>query len=146
MDLEAQLTADMKAAMKSGEKEKLQTIRMVLSDVKNRDLMPGKPSPESLVEAYAKKLKKSAEEYQKIGKTETVDALKREIAIVEAYLPKKLDESATRELVDAFLASGQYNAKQTGQATGLFMKQHGSQVDPGVASKLIRDKLSAMAG
>src|SRR5678815_4047780 len=49
MDLQDRLTEDMKAAMKSGQKDRLQVIRMMLSDVKSRDLMPNKPSSEQVV-------------------------------------------------------------------------------------------------
>src|SRR6266487_2752656 len=68
MDLLNRLTQDMKAAMKSGQKDRLGVIRMMLSDVKNIDLMPNKPTAEQVVEAYAKKLRKGAEEYEKLGK------------------------------------------------------------------------------
>ena len=54
MDLQSRLTEDMKSAMKSGQKDRLQVIRMLLSDVKNIDLMPNKPTAEQAVEAYGK--------------------------------------------------------------------------------------------
>ena len=89
MDLLTRLTQDMKAALKGGQKERLGVIRMLLSDVKNIDLMPNKPTAEQVVEAYAKKLKKSQEEYQRIGKADQVAQLQSELAVVEEYLPKK---------------------------------------------------------
>lgn len=142
MDVQAKLQEDMKTALKAGQKERLQVIRMVLSDVKNVDLMPGKPTPLQAVEAYAKKLRKSLEEYTKLGKQDQVDQLKFEIGVVEEYLPKKLSEEETAALVDAFLAANAFTEKQAGQATGGFMKAHGANVDAGIASKLIRAKLA----
>jgi uncharacterized protein YqeY len=142
MELLAQLQSDMKTAMKAGEKDRLTVIRMLISEVKNIDLNPAKPTPQQVVEAYAKKLKKSAEEYEKIGRQGEVDTLKSEIAIVESYLPKKLSQDETAPLVEAFLAAGTYTEKDAGRATGLFMKQHGGQVDAGIASGLIRQKLA----
>lgn len=142
MELLAQLQNDMKTAMKAGEKDRLTVIRMLISEVKNIDLNPAKPTPQQVVEAYAKKLKKSAEEYEKIGRQGEVDTLKSEIAIVESYLPKKLSQDETAPLVDAFLAGSTYTEKDAGRATGMFMKQHGGQVDAGVASGLIRQKLA----
>ena len=50
-DLQSRLTEDMKAALKGGQKERLGVIRMLLSDVKNIDLMPNKPTAEQVVEA-----------------------------------------------------------------------------------------------
>jgi uncharacterized protein len=142
MDLLGRLQDDMKKAMKAGEKQRLQVIRMLISDVKNVDLMPGKPTPEHVVEAYAKKLRKSQEEYQKIGQQEQVEQLKFEIAVVEEYLPKKLSEAETVALVDQFLADKSFTEKQSGQATGAFMKAHGKDVDAGIASRLIRERLA----
>src|SRR3954463_5885302 len=104
MDLLTRLTDDMKTALKAGQKDRLQVIRMMLSDVKNIDLMPGKPSAEQVVEAYAKKLRKSQEEYQKLGKGDEVEKLKFEISVAEEYLPKRASAEETETLIDAFLA------------------------------------------
>ena len=142
MDLQTRLTEDMKAALKSGQKDRLSVIRMVLSDVKNIDLMPNKPTAEQVVEAYAKKLRKSVEEYEKIGRADEVAKLKGEIAVVEEYLPKKASAEDTERLVDEFLAKNSFTEKQFGQAMGQFMKAHGSQVDPGQANQLLKKKLA----
>ena len=142
MGLLERLTEDMKTAMKSGQKERLGVIRMLLSDVKNIDLNPQKPTAEQAVAAYAKKLRKSMEEYEKYGKADEVTKLKSEIAIVEEYLPKKASAEETTTLVDQFLAQNSFTEKQVGQAIGAFMKAHGQQVDPGTANQLIKQKLT----
>ncbi len=142
MELLARLQEDMKTAMKSGQKDRLGVIRMLISDVKNIDLMPNKPTAEQAVEAYGKKLRKSMEEYQKLNLPEQVTKLKFEIGVVEEYLPKKLSEEETAKLVDAFLAANTFTEKQSGQAIGGFMKANGTTVDAGIASKLIRVKLA----
>jgi len=143
MALLDQLTADMKTAMKAGEKDRLTVIRMLISEVKNIDLQPSKPTPEQAVEGYLKKLRKSQEEFQKVGRAEEVAKLQSEAAIVESYLPKKLSAEETGKLVDAFLAANaSFTAKDAGRATGQFMKQHGSNVDAGIASGLIRNGLA----
>ena len=142
MELLTRLQEDMKTALKAGEKDRLGVIRMLLSDVKNIDLMPAKPTAEQAVEAYAKKLRKSQEEYQKLGKTGEVDKLKFELGVVEQYLPKKASLEETERLVDAFLAGKTFTEKQVGQATGAFMKAHGQQVDAGVANRILRERLA----
>ena len=143
MDLLGRLTEDMKIAMKSGQKDRLTVIRMLISDVKVIDLNPQKPTAEQVVAAYAKKLRKSMEEYEKYDKPEEVAKLKAEIAIVEEYLPKKASPEETAKLVDQFLAGQSFTEKQVGQAIGAFMKAHGAQVDPAVANQLIKQKLTA---
>ena len=143
MDLLPRLQEDMKAAMKAGQKDRLGVIRMLLSDVKNIDLDPRKPTSEDAVAAYAKKLRKSAEEYEKVGRADEVAKLKSEIAVVEEYLPKKASPQDTERLVDAFLAGKSFTPQQVGQAMGAFMKAHGGQVDPGVANQVIKQRLTA---
>jgi uncharacterized protein len=142
MDMLGRLQEDMKTAMKSGQKDRLSVIRMLISDVKNIDLDPKKPTAEQAVAAYAKKLRKSLEEYEKYGKADEANALRAEIAIVEEYLPKKASADETAKLVDQFLAANSFTEKQVGQAMGMFMKQHGSNVDPGMANQLIKQKLA----
>src|SRR5205814_3203686 len=108
MDLLAKLTEDMKTALKAGQKDRLGVIRMLLSDVKNIDLMPNKPTAEQAVEAYTKKLRKSVEEYQKIGKADEVKKLQFEIGVAEEYLPKKASTADTEKLVEEFLAKNTF--------------------------------------
>jgi uncharacterized protein YqeY len=142
MDLQTRLQDDMKSALKAGQKDRLQVIRMLLSDVKNVDLLPGKPTPEAVVEAYAKKLRKGVEEYAKLGKPQTVAQLQAEIAVVDEYLPKRASAEETEKLVEAFLAGKPFTEKQAGQATGAFMKAHGSAVDAALVSAAIRKRLA----
>jgi uncharacterized protein YqeY len=142
MDLLTRLQEDMRTAMKTGQKERLGVIRMLISDVKNIDLDPRKPTAEDVVAAYGKKLRKSTEEYERLGKGDEVAKLKGEIAVVEEYLPKKASAEETERLVDAFLAGKSFNEKQAGQAMGAFMKEHGQKADAAVANQLLRKKLA----
>ncbi len=142
MEMLARLQEDMKTAMKTGQKERLSVIRMLISDVKNIDLQPTKPTPEQAVEAYLKKLKKSYEEYEKLNRTVEMTALKSEIAIVEEYLPKKASKEETEALIDAFLAENAYTEKDVGKAMGAFLKQHAGKVDGGLVNPIIRAKLA----
>lgn len=142
MDLLTRLQEDMKTAMKSGQKERLSVIRMLISDVKNIDLDPKKPTQEQAVAAYAKKLRKGVEEMEKYGKTTEANQLRSELEIVDSYLPKKASPEETAKLVDEFLGKNSFTEKQLGQAMGMFMKQHGSNVDPGVVNPMLKQKLA----
>jgi uncharacterized protein YqeY len=146
MELQQRLQEDMKTAMKSGDKARLSVIRMLLSDVKIIDLAPKPTTAEEAVASYAKKLRKSQEEFQKLGKSDEVEKLRFEISVAEQYLPKKMSAEETAKLVDAFLASHTFTGRQVGQAMGAFMKAHGSQVDPSVANPLIKQKLAEGRG
>lgn len=142
MELLERLQSDMKAAMKSGEKDRLGVLRMLISDVKNIDLAPKPTTAQEAVAAYAKKLRKSREEFQRLGKTAEAERYTWEIEVVESYLPKKASPEETAGLVESFLGGQSFTEKQIGQATGAFMKAHGSQVDPATASRLIRERLA----
>ena len=118
MDLRTKLQEDMKTALKAGQKDRLGVIRMMLSDVQNVDLMPNKPTEQQAVEAYAKKLRKSLEEYDKLGRKEEADKLRFEIGVVDEYLPKKASAEETDKLVEQFLAGQSYGEKDVGKAMG----------------------------
>ena len=142
MELLPRLQEDMKTALKAGEKDRLSVIRMLLSDVKNVDLAPKPTTPEEAVAAYGKKLRKSMEEYEKLGKTDEVNKLKFEIGVVEQYLPKKASPEETERLVREFVGKNSFTEKQVGQAMGAFMKAHGGQVEAGVANAALRKALA----
>jgi uncharacterized protein YqeY len=142
MSLLAKLQDDMKVAMKAGDKDRLSVIRMLISDVRIIDLQPNKPTEEQAVAAYGKKLRKSMEEYQRLGKADEVAKFKAELAIVDSYLPKKASAEQTERLVDEFLARNTFTEKQIGPAMGAFMKAHGLQVEAAVVNPLLRQKLA----
>jgi uncharacterized protein len=142
MSLLTKLQEDMKAAMKSGDKQRLGVIRMLISDVKVIDLQPKKTTEEEAVAAYGKKLRKSIEEYEKLGHADQTATLKQELAIVESYLPKKPTAEETEKVVDQFLAANSFTEKQIGQAMGALMKAHAGQIDAGIANGLLRKKLA----
>jgi uncharacterized protein len=142
MDLQGRLEQDMKAALKGGDKQRLAVIRMVLSDVRVIDLAAQKTTAEQAVAAYAKKLRKSLEEFEKYGKADVAAQLRYEIGVVEEYLPKRADDSQTEALIDAFVAANTFTEKQFGQAMGMFLKQHAGAVEPGVVNPILKRKLA----
>jgi uncharacterized protein YqeY len=142
MSLLTRLQEDMKTAMKSGQKERLSVLRMLISDVKNIDLQPKKLSEEETVAAYGKKLRKSIEEYEKLNKAPEVAQLKSELSVVEEYLPKKASGADTERLVEEFLSKNSFTEKEFGKAMGMFMKAHGGTIDPAQANALLKQKLA----
>lgn len=142
MSLRQKLQDDMKTALKAGQKDRLSVIRMLLSDVNNVDLAAKPTTEEEAVAAYAKKLRKSLEEYEKLGKTAEVEHLRFELAVADEYLPKKASSEQTEQMVDAFLAAHTFTEKQFGQAMGAFMKSHGPEIDPATVNALLRRKLA----
>ena len=144
MTLIDRLTSDMKLAMKGGDKPRLGTIRMLLSEARTADLQKPPSTPEKMVASHHKKLVKAREEYDKLGKADEVASLDAEIAVAEEYVPKQAAAGETSSLVDAFLAEhAELGKSDIGKATGMFMKQNGSKVDAAAANARIREVLSA---
>ena len=79
---------------------------------------------------------------EKYGKIDEANQIKSELAIVDGYLPKKASPEETAALVEAFLAKNTFTEKQIGQAMGMFMKEQGTNVDPGVVNPLIKKGLA----
>ena len=142
MELLARLQEDMKLAMKSGQKNRLGVIRMLISDVKNIDLAPKPTTAEDAVAAYGKKLRKSVDEYAKLGRPQEAEQLRSELAIVEEYLPKKASVEETEQLVKEFLAAHPFTEKDLGRAMGTFMKAHGQNVEPALANQALKKLFS----
>ena len=139
--IEQRLTADMKAAMKAGEKERLTTIRMILSDVQQADM--NDTTPEKAVDQFARKARKAKGEYEKYGDADRAAASGREVEVAESYLPKKADAGETDTLVDGFLAEHDFGPSDVGRAMGQFMKAHGDKnLDAAAVNKRIREKLT----
>ena len=143
-DIVTRLTADMKAAMKSGDKGRLGVIRMLLADAKGADLQKPPVTPQQAVESYHKKAQKDREQYAKLGDADRTAALDAELAVVQDYVPKKADAAATVTMVDAFLGEHpEFGQGDVGKATGLFMKQSGGNADAKAANQRIREVLQS---
>ena len=139
-DFLARLTADMKTAMKSGDKGRLQVIRMLVSEARAADLQKPPTTPPKAVEAYHKKLVKSRDDYA--DDPERLAALDAELKVVEDYVPKKTSSAETGVLVDDFLARHpEFAGSDVGKATGLFMREHGGNADAKAANARIREVL-----
>ena len=78
-DLISRLQSDMQAAMKAGQKDRVSTLRMLLSEAKNADLQKPPSTPAKMVEGHARRLRKAREEYEKLGKADEVAKLSAEI-------------------------------------------------------------------
>ncbi len=102
MSLTQRLEQDMKPALKNKDKTKLSVIRMVRSAIKNAEIERGRPLEEGevldVLSRELKQRKESLQEFEKAGRTELVEKMKSEIAVVEAYLPAPLSEEELREL------------------------------------------------
>ncbi|MBN1780905.1 GatB/YqeY domain-containing protein [bacterium] len=147
MAIEAQILEDMKAAMKSGDTIRLETIRMLRAQLKNANLGKKDPLAEddvmSIIAKEAKKRKESIALYEKGGRQDLVENEKQELEILQSYLPKAL----TVEEIDVLIgeAISRTNASGTqdmGKVMGIIMPQVKSRADGKLIQERVRLKLS----
>jgi uncharacterized protein YqeY len=100
-----------------------------------------------VIGSYVKKMDKARQEYLDVGERGAKLAAKLgyEVDYLSRWLPQKLDEAATRELVRAAMAelgvAG--DEKAAGRVTGHIMKTHAKEVDGGLVNRLVREELTA---
>lgn len=145
------IESDVKAAMKSGEKERLSTLRMLLTEIKNERIRKGSDVDEagfvSLVRKAIKQREDSVSQYRSGGREELAAREEAEIVTLNQYLPAQVDEgqvrAAIQELVDERGLTGP-------AAMGPIMKEmiarFGSSADGATINRLAREVLAKSAG
>ena len=146
--LEERLEQDMRAALKSGEQDRLSTLRMMRSQIlneKKRDAArPALTEDEvtAVINAYAKKLRESAAEYEKLGRPGEAGKLREELSVVQGYLPQPLTEAEVRELVKQVLTELQLTSvKEFGRAMKEVQARVKGRADGKLLSEIVRASL-----
>ena len=108
MTLSEQIQRDITAAMKARDEERLSTLRMVKTALKNKEIEKMAPlddkESQQILSTLIKQRKDSVEQFTKGGRTELAAKEAREIIMIEAYLPKAAGEEAIRAGVRAVIA------------------------------------------
>ncbi len=149
MSIEQSLRSDQLTAMKSRDKDTLNAIRSVQAEVATAKSAPGFSGEIDdelyvrTISTYVKRITKSKAEYDAMGDSGTDQAgkLAFEIGYLSRYLPKVLDEDATRALVDKTIADFGADADTpVGKVIGAVM-QSGEDVDGSLVNRLVREAL-----
>ena len=147
--LEDRLNEDMKAALKGGDQARLSTLRMLRSQIlieKKRDVSINTlPDADAIraFQSYAKKLKDSIAEYQKLGKAEDVERISGELKVVEEYLPATLSEAESRDMVRSVISElGATSMKDMGRVMKEVQTRAQGRGDGKLLSDLVRGSLS----
>ena len=150
MTIQEQLAEEQKIAMKAGDRQTLNVIRQIQSEISVAKAAPGFDGEIDddlyleTIARYVKRMGKARDEYEGLGERgrEQAEKLTFEIDYLSAYLPQKLDEAATRALVDQMIADlGAADLKQSGQVIGAVMRS-GEEVDGGLVSRLVQEALA----
>jgi len=145
--LKERITADMKAAMKSGDKARLGVIRLILAALKQVEVDERIELDDQRVTAILDKMVKqrrdSVEQYEKAGRTELADQEKFEIGVIQEYLPEPLGEAEIESLIDeAIAATGASSMKEMGKVMGMLKPKLQGRADMGTVSARIKQKLA----
>ena len=146
MSLKQQLTDDMKAAMKAGEKDRLAVIRLINAAIKQKEVDERIEMTDALVLAVLEKMvkqrKDSIGQYEAASREDLAAVERYELGVIEAYLPEKMDEAAILAEIDKAIAqTGASSGADMGKLMGVLKPALAGKADMGLVSKLVKQRL-----
>ena len=139
------------SSMKAGDKPRLAAVRLILAKLKDKDIelrtAASLPDDDALVVDVLQKMAKQRREsialYEQGGRQELAEVEKAELAVIEEFLPQQMGEDETRAAIEAIKteldASGM---KDMGRVIAELKARHGTQLDMGKASGLVKAALA----
>ena len=146
MTLKDRITEDMKTAMRSGDKERLATVRLALAAIKQREVDERIVLDDSQVllvlDKMIKQRREAITQFESGGRADLVAKETSEIAVLQHYLPAQLGEAEVDALIAAAIAeSGATSIKDMGKVMALVKPKAAGRVDMGAVSARIKQKL-----
>ncbi len=134
-------------AMKAKDELKLSTLKLLSSALYNEQIKKreelSKEEELEIVKREAKKRKDAIEAYEKVGATERAEKEKKELKILQEYLPEELSDEELKKIVDEVVSSmGATNMQDVGKAIGAVLEKCKGQADGKKVSEMVRSKLS----
>ena len=147
MALREQLNEHIKGAMKAREQDRLATLRLLLSAVKQREVDERITLDDAgviaVVEKMIKQRRESIVQYEKGARQDLADKEKAEIAVLEAYLPAQLSQAEVEAIVaEAVASTGAKSAADMGKVMGVVKPKIAGRADMGKVSALVKAKLA----
>ena len=148
MSLKQRLTDDMKAAMKSGEKDRLAVIRLINAAIKQREVDERISLDDaqvlSVIEKMLKQRKESIAQFEQGGRADLAAREQAEIELLTVYLPAQLSDAEVDALIkDAIASTGAASVKDMGKVMAIVKAKAAGRTDMGAASARIKAALSA---
>ncbi len=147
MTLTQKISDDIKVAMKSGEKlklETLRTVRAVMIEMTKRGT-GSELTPEEEISALlasAKKRKEAIEIYRQAGREELARQEEQELAIINSYLPKQMSREEAENVVSGIIGqTGATSIKDIGKVMGAAMKELKGKIDGALVQQIVKQKL-----
>ncbi|MCX7244651.1 MAG: GatB/YqeY domain-containing protein [Burkholderiales bacterium] len=147
MNLKEQITEDMKNAMRAKETARLNTIRLLLAAIKQREvderIVVDDAGVVAIVEKLIKQRKDSIEQFQKADRTDLVDIEMLEQTILQAYMPTQLSVDEVTAIVKATIAQlGASSLQEMGKVIGALKPQLAGKADMGAVSAMVKAALN----
>lgn len=144
--LKAQLTDDMKAAMKGGDKSRLAVIRLINAAIKQREVDERIELNDEQVLAVLDKMVKqrrdSIKQYTEAGRTDLAEVEQAEVEIIQGYLPAALSDDEIAAIIEQAIAdTGAASMADMGKVMGKVKPQVQGRADMGAVSGLVKAKL-----
>jgi uncharacterized protein YqeY len=146
MALREKIDTDAKDALKSGAKDKVSTLRMLIAALKYKEIDKRRQLTEEevieTVRSLIKQRKDSIEQFTKGGRQDLVDKETAEVGVLEVYLPKQLSREELEVMVrDAMTQSGAQGAKDMGKVMKVLVPLVGGRADGKLISELVKNAL-----
>ena len=149
--MRARIMQDIKDAMKAGDKTRLGTLRLITAAIKDREIGVGGTAPAdvgdqeviAILQKMVKQRRESIATFEQAGRNDLVDQEKAEIAVLETYLPKQMDEAAVTAAIEGVIADlGAAGPKDMGRVMGALKERYAGQMDFGKASGVVKGLLT----
>ena len=146
--LKEQLRLDMADAMRAGDNEKRDTLRLLLAAVKQTEIDGQQSLDDAGVQAVltkqAKQRRESIADYERAGRADLVDSEMAELVIIESYLPQMMSREEITEIATKTIADlGADSPKDTGRVMGSLMPQVKGKADGRLVSEVVRELLQS---
>ena len=151
MSLRNNIDEDYKKAIKHKERDKTNTLRLIKSAIKDKDISNRTKEKKegisdqailSLLISLIKQRKDSIEQFQKAGREDLIKNEQNEIDVINQYLPKQKSEDETKEIVDELIKTHNIEKlKDMGKLMGIVKKDYPGEIDMGLVGKIAKSKL-----
>ncbi|MGH8527115.1 MAG: GatB/YqeY domain-containing protein [Gammaproteobacteria bacterium] len=147
MPLKAQITEDMKAAMRAKDAARLSAVRLILAGIKQREVDERKELTDAdvvaVIEKMIKQRRESIVQYEKAARNDLADVEKFELGVLSGYLPQQMNETEISQAIDAAVAEAKPSGvKDMGKVMALLKPRLAGKADMGKVSNLVKSKLS----
>ena len=148
MSLKDQITADMKTAMKGGDKDRLGVIRLILAAIKQREvderIVLDDAQVLGVVEKMIKQRRDSIAQFRAAAREDLASKEEYEVGVIQGYMPAQLGEAEIDAIIAKAIAdSGATGAKDMGKVIGLVRPQVAGRADMAKVSESVKRKLAS---